>query len=85
MILSGTLTPPDHVASTAELRARLAELDARRRRADSAIERVLATWHGAAADAFRVRWTEWSAANAGVVDDVAAAAQALDLARADVP
>lgn len=85
MILSGTITlsPAEHAATTAELRARLEDLDVRRRRADRSIEAVLATWRGAAADAFRARWEEWSAATAGVVDDLAVAAQALDLARAD--
>ncbi|MBL0749281.1 WXG100 family type VII secretion target [Nocardioides baculatus] len=85
MILSGTITlsPAEHAATTAELRARLEDLDLRRRRADRSIEAVLATWRGAAADAFRARWEEWSAATAGVVDDLAVAAQALDLARAD--
>ena len=85
MILSGTVTlgPTAHTASTAELRARLADLDVRRRRADSSIESVLATWRGSAADAFRTRWEEWSAATAGVVVELAEAAQALDLARTD--
>ena len=85
MILSGTVTlsPADHTASTAELRARLEDLDRRRRRADRSIETVLATWRGDAADAFRSRWEEWSRATAGVVDQLSAAAQALDLARAD--
>ena len=86
MILSGTVTlhPADHAASTADLRDRLEELDARRRRADRSIEAVLASWRGSAADAFRERWEEWSRATAAVVDDLAAAAQALDLARADL-
>ncbi len=86
MILSGTVTldPAAHAASTAALRERLEELDARRRRADRSIETVLASWRGSAADAFRVRWEEWSAATAGVVSELSEAAQALDLARADL-
>ncbi|MCF6376462.1 WXG100 family type VII secretion target [Nocardioides KLBMP 9356] len=86
MILSGTVSlhPADHAASTADLRDRLEDLDARRRRADHSIEAVLASWRGSAADAFRERWEEWSRATAAVVDDLAAAAQALDLARADL-
>ena len=86
MILSGTITlsPADHAATTAELRTRLEDLDLRRRRADRSIETVLATWRGDAADAFRARWEEWSAATAGVVDDLSAAAQALDLACSDL-
>ena len=86
MILSGTITlsPADHAATTAELRARLEDLEARRRRADHSIESVLATWRGDAADAFRARWEEWSTATAGVVDELVAAAQALDLARSDL-
>ncbi len=85
MILSGTITlsPSDHAATTAELRARLEDLDVRRRRADSSIESVLATWRGGAADAFRAQWEEWSAATAGVVEELAVAAQALDLARVE--
>jgi WXG100 family type VII secretion target len=82
MILSGTITL-DPAATTAALRERLEDLDVRRRRADRSIEGVLATWRGSAADAFRARWEEWSAATAGVVDELAVAAQALDLARAD--
>ena len=86
MILSGTVTldPADHAASTDALRARLEDLDLRRRRADHSIETVLATWRGGAADAFRERWEEWSAATASVVGELAAAVQALDLVRADV-
>jgi WXG100 family type VII secretion target len=86
MILSGTVTLDHaaHAATTAALRERLEDLDARRRRADRSIEGVLATWRGSAADAFRARWEEWSAATAGVVDELAVAAQALDLARADL-
>ena len=85
MILSGTITlsPSDHLATTADLRARLEDLDARRRRADRTIEAVLGTWRGGASDAFRTRWEEWSSATAGVVAELGAAAQALDLARAD--
>jgi len=85
MILSGTVTisPADHAATTAELRARLEDLDARRRRADRSIEVVLGTWRGGASDAFRAKWEEWSAATIGVVEELAVAAQALDLARAD--
>ena len=86
MILSGTITldPAAHAATTAALRERLEDLDVRRRRADLSIEGVLATWRGSAADAFRSRWEEWSVATAGVVAELAAATQALDLARADL-
>jgi uncharacterized protein YukE len=45
---------------------------------------VLATWRGSAADAFRSRWEDWSAATAGVVAELAVATQALDLARGDL-
>ena len=83
MILSGTITldPAAHAATTAALRERLEDLDDRHRRADRSIEGVLATWRGSAADAFRARWVEWSAATAGVVEELAVATQALDLAR----
>lgn len=86
MILSGTITldPAAPAATTAALRERLEDLDARRCRADRSIEGVLATWRGSAADAFRSRWEEWSAATAGVVEELAAATQALDLARGDL-
>lgn len=86
MILSGTITldPAAPSATTAALRERLEDLDRRRRRADSSIERVLATWRGDAADAFRARWEEWSTAMAGAVDELAVATQALDLARGRV-
>ena len=86
MILSGTttLSLAHHATTTAELRARLEDLDVRRRRADRSIETVLAIWRGDAADAFRARWQEWSTATAGVVDELSAAAQALDLARSDL-
>ena len=86
MILSGSVTlhMADHAAATDDLRARLGDLDARRRRADRSIEAVLASWRGAAADAFRETWEGWSSATASLVDDLAAAAQALDLARADL-
>ena len=86
MILSGTITldPGAHAATTAALRERLEDLDVRRRRADRSIEGVLATWRGSAADAFRSRWEEWSAATASVVEELAVATQALDLARGDL-
>jgi WXG100 family type VII secretion target len=86
MILSGTITldPAAHAATTVALRERLEDLDVRRRRADRSIEGVLATWRGSAADAFRSRWEEWSAATAGVVAELAVATQALDLARGDL-
>lgn len=44
---------------------------------------MLGTWRGGASDAFRSKWEEWSAATVGVVEELAVAAQALDLARAD--
>src|SRR6476469_6815908 len=77
MILSGTVTlsPADHAVTTAELRARLEDLDARRRRADRSIEAVLGTWRGGASDAFRAKWEEWSAATVGVVEELEVAAQ----------
>ena len=86
MILSGTITlsTAEHAATTAELRARLEDLDLRRRRADRTIETVLATWRGGAADAFRERWEAWSTATAGVVEELSAAAEALDAARLDL-
>ena len=86
MIHSGTirLDPVAHAAHTASLRERLDALDVRRRSADRAIEAVLTTWRGHAADAFRERWQEWSLATAGVVQDLAAAAQALELARLEL-
>ena len=76
MILSGTITlsPSNPLATTADLRARLE---------DRTIEAVLGTWRGGASDSLRTRWEEWSSATAGVVDELAAAAHALDLARAD--
>ena len=86
MIHSGTiqLDPAAHAAHTASLRERLDALDLRRRSADRAIETVLTAWRGHAADAFRARWEEWSRASAGVVEDLAAAAQALELARLEL-
>jgi WXG100 family type VII secretion target len=86
MILSGTITldPAAHAATTAALRNRLEDLDVRRRRADQSIEGVLASWRGSAADVFPVKWEEWSAATARVVEELAAALQALDLARDDL-
>ncbi|WP_210649171.1 WXG100 family type VII secretion target [Nocardioides sp. SYSU D00065] len=85
MILSGTidLDPAAHATSTAVLRERLDALDARRHATDRRVEAVLACWHGSAADAFRERWAEWRLAACGVVEDLAAAAEALDLARRD--
>ena len=86
MIISGTLLldPVAHAAATASLGDRLADLDARRRAAESAVESLLATWHGDAASAFREQWEVWSSAAAGVVDSLGAAVDALPAAASDV-
>ena len=86
MIISGTLLldPVAHAAATASLGDRLSDLDARRRAAESAVESLLATWHGGAASAFRDQWEAWSMAASGVVERLAAAVDALPAAASDV-
>ena len=86
MIISGTLLldPVAHAAATASLGGRLSDLDARRRAAESAVEGLLASWHGAAASAFRDQWEVWSGAASAVVDQLGAAVDALPAAASDV-
>lgn len=86
MIISGTISldTAAHAATTAAVRQRLEHLDERRRAAEQSVERVLATWHGDAAEAFRGRWDAWNLGALGVIDQLAAAADALDLVRHDL-
>ncbi len=86
MISSGTLAldPADHAACTDTLRARLTDLERRRRSTGRAVERVLETWHGEAAERFRSQWEEWDRGAQRVVEHLAGGIAALDLVRADV-
>ncbi|WP_374457352.1 hypothetical protein [Nocardioides sp.] len=83
MIFSGTLAldPAHHAASTDALRARLTDLEQRRRSAGQAVELVLATWHGEAAERFRLHWEEWDRGVFLVVERLAAGIAALDRVR----
>ncbi len=86
MILSGSLTidPAAHAASTASIRARLAQFDERRRGAEQSVEHVLASWRGEAAELFRSRWEEWNTGALAVIDQLSAAADGLDQVRRDL-
>lgn len=86
MILSGTLglDPTSHAASTASIRARLAQLDERRRGAEQSVDHVLASWRGEAAELFRTRWEEWNAGALAVIDQLSVAADGLDQVRRDL-
>lgn len=86
MTFSGTiaLDPAAHAATTAAVRQRLEHLDERRRDAEHAVERVLATWRGDAADLFRGRWEAWNVGALGVIDQLTAAVDALELVRRDL-
>ncbi|MDR7252311.1 uncharacterized protein YukE [Nocardioides sp. BE266] len=86
MIFSGTLAldPASHAASTSSLRTRLSDLESRRRSARDAVELVLETWHGEAADRFLVHWQEWDRGALLVTEQLAAGIEALDRVRADV-
>ena len=86
MIISGTITldPASHAATPASVRERLEQLEERRRSARQSVDHVLATWRGEAADRFRGRWTEWNDGALGVIDQLSAAADALDRVRRDL-
>lgn len=86
MIISGTITidPAAHASSTASVRLRLERLEARRRSAERSVDHVLATWRGDAAELFRARWVEWNRGALAVIDQLAAAADALDQVRRDL-
>lgn len=86
MILSGTVTldPAAHAASTASIRARLAQLDERRRGAEQSVDRVLASWRGEAAELFRSRWEEWNSGALAVIEQLSAATDGLDQVRRDL-
>lgn len=86
MILSGTLQldPQAHAAATASLGDRLADLDARRRSAETTVQALLAGWRGDAAAAFREQWEVWSSAATGVVDELGAAVDALTPTASDL-
>ncbi len=86
MILPGTvaLDPTVHAASTASIRARLTQLEERRRGAERSVDRVLASWRGEAAELFRSRWEEWNAGALTVIDQLSVAADALEQVRRDL-
>jgi WXG100 family type VII secretion target len=86
MILSGTiaLDPDAHAAATAALRLHLEQLEDRRCRAQHCVEHVLSSWSGDAAELFRSRWLEWNHGALAVIDQLTAAADALDQARRDL-
>ena len=86
MILSGTiaLDPAAHAASTASIRARLAQLDERRRGAEQSVDRVLASWRGEAAELFRGRWEEWNRGALAVIEQLSVAADGLEQVRRDL-
>ncbi|CUR57217.1 hypothetical protein NOCA1120435 [metagenome] len=85
MIFSGTLAldPAHHAACTDTLRTRLTDLELRRRSTGHAVERVLASWHGEAADRFRSHWEDWDRGAVLVVEQLAHGIAALDRFRAD--
>ncbi len=86
MIISGTiaLDPASHAASTATVRQRLDDLEERRGRAERSVDHVLSTWRGDAAEHFRTRWLEWNHGALAVIDQLTAAADALDRVRGDL-
>lgn len=86
MITSGTITldPASHAAGSASLRARLADLDDRRRAAEQSVHDVLAIWRGDAANLFRERWEEWDRGALAVLDQLDAAVDSLDRVRFDL-
>lgn len=86
MIISGTITldPASHATTTCELRWRLEHLEERRRSAERAVDLVLATWRGEAADSFRARWIEWNRGALAVIDQLTGAVHALDDVRRDL-
>jgi WXG100 family type VII secretion target len=86
MIISGTLhlDPAGHAAASTSLGDRLAELDDRRRTAESTVEDLLGTWRGEAAGAFRLQWEAWSRAATAVVDELGTTVDALSGARGDL-
>lgn len=86
MIISGTLQldPQAHAAATASLGDRLADLDARRRAAETAVQALLATWRGDAAAAFREQWEVWGRAATDVVDELGSAVAALTPTASDL-
>ena len=86
MIISGTiaLDPAAHAASTAAVRLRLEQLAERRRSAERSVERVLASWHGDAAELFRSRWEEWNRGALAVIDQLSVAADGLERVRRDL-
>lgn len=86
MILSGTLAldPAAHAASTASIRARLTQLDERRRGAEHSVDRVLASWRGEAAELFRSRWEEWNSGALAVIEQLSVMADGLDQVRRDL-
>ena len=81
----------DHESFTAQTRAIGLRADAmaeRRREIERDVDRLLASWRGAAADRFAEAWLEWRDGADGVIAGLAASAEALvatrdDLAAAD--
>lgn len=94
MILSGTdagaragdlrVDLPAHRAATDDLRARLADLEARRLQVATAVGELRTSWHGAAASRFGVQWEEWDQGAGGVLGALAQSLDGLDATRADL-
>jgi WXG100 family type VII secretion target len=77
----------DHQGFTAQTRAigsRAGAMSERRREIERDVDRLLASWRGAAADRFAEAWLEWRDGADGVIASLEARAESLTAARDDL-
>jgi WXG100 family type VII secretion target len=79
-----TLDNESFTAQTLAIGGRADAMSERRREIERDVDRLLASWRGAAADRFAEAWLEWRDAADGVITDLAARAEALVVTRDDL-
>lgn len=79
-----TLDHQSFTAHTREIGLRADALRERRREIEHDVERLLASWRGAAADRFAESWLEWRDGADGVIVSLAARVESLAATRDDL-
>jgi WXG100 family type VII secretion target len=79
-----TLDHQSFSAQTHAIGSRAEALSERRREIERDVDRLLASWRGAAADRFAEAWLEWRDGADGVIASLAARAESLAATRDDL-